>query len=307
MRVPRTLLNLTQRPVVVNRVLPHAKPFLDGGELGGQDLIAAEDQRLQGTRHPPVAVTPWVYRDEVEVRHGRSDVARHVQVSAVEPLHQLVHQRRDGFGVGPLVDDLPGRRVADVDPARARRPRGLVVVMADHHEVQRVQHAGVEAERPGQGEVPDVGERLLVAGDLTGHRRGGLQRLLAEHDRLDVLHARAVSLDGVGALDRPRPELAPELAVPPMGLREAVLQIAAHVLDLAENGLVGRVQLRCPVQHAVMTAWTNHPVKRQDDSSIFVGAGLAAPGRVRRRRSPPPSPGSARWRAPRARRSPRGR
>ena len=63
LRAPVTLPDLTQHVVVALGVAPEV--LLDAREHGRHDLIPCEDERLQDSRHPTIAVPEWMHHHEV--------------------------------------------------------------------------------------------------------------------------------------------------------------------------------------------------------------------------------------------------
>ncbi|MFI6785088.1 hypothetical protein [Micromonospora sp. NPDC050276] len=77
--------------------------------------------------------------DQVQVGHGGSDEQWGLRFAVGEPADQFGDQRRDVVGVWPGVDASAGVRLVDVDVSWTEAARPFAEVMAEHHEVQRVE------------------------------------------------------------------------------------------------------------------------------------------------------------------------
>ena len=131
-RLPRSTAGRREHVVVVLRVV--AQPFLDAGEGRLDDLVLGQHHRLQGARHPPVAVAERVDHHKIEVRH-RSAHEWVVAVRRSERIGQRAHESRDRLPVGTLVDIDAATVVADVDLLRAVATGRLGQVVVQQHEV----------------------------------------------------------------------------------------------------------------------------------------------------------------------------
>src|SRR5439155_4495869 len=69
-RIECRTLDLFEDPVVLARVT--SEIWLDGNELGTQQALLGEHERLDDPRQPPIAIAKWVNRNKVQVGHRRA-------------------------------------------------------------------------------------------------------------------------------------------------------------------------------------------------------------------------------------------
>jgi len=254
LRLEASALRLGQRRVVKGRVVRRgSEPFLDAGELGGQDQLAREHQCLQAARHAAVAIAPRMDADQVQVRHCRAHNGRGVAVAVLKPGAELVHQLGNLGRVRSGVDGRVVRRAGDPDRAEAVSARRSVEFAAQHHEMQRRQQHGVIAEHLEPRRLEHIGQCIRITRDsVLGMPVVPIRHLLTGHDRLRVGDLDCVTLDPVRAPDRPRYQAPPQLPQPTPRLAYLMTQIYAEPFKLRQDPLIGRVDLRRPKQHATM-------------------------------------------------------
>jgi len=93
-----------------------------------------QDQALQATCHPAVAIAERVDHDEVQMDHGRPDDGQ--SGCFVHAFHQHRHEFRHLVEIRTLVDDLAGGFPLHEDAAGSPSTWTRAEVVVRHHEVQ---------------------------------------------------------------------------------------------------------------------------------------------------------------------------
>jgi hypothetical protein len=83
-------LDFLEDAVVVGGVF--AEVLLDGSELGGEQSLAGEDERLNDPGDATVAVAERVHRNDVQVCHRCPHDNVCVEIAAFEPVDYFAHQ-----------------------------------------------------------------------------------------------------------------------------------------------------------------------------------------------------------------------
>jgi hypothetical protein len=205
--------------------------LLDRGELRGDDPVPGEDERLHDAGDAAVAVTEWMDRDDVEVRHSRADNDVRVEVALVQPVDDLVHERGDFHGVRPAVHD-PAVAAGDADLHVAPPARALVALEATCVEVQVEDDAVEPAERRVVSHYADVVHRPRVARDGHPVLVAGVCRLRSAHDCERLVVGDVEALDRRRALDRDRLRETPNRSDPcRRWLRDPAAESAVQIVE----------------------------------------------------------------------------